>query len=185
MTEQLMTREEKPRLDEETGPVESKRSDLGDVLSLKALGPLLDLELHKLAFVQRLVSIHLNRGEVHEDVVSRLALDKSKSLRCVKPLHHTLFSSQSGNSSASDVLIPVPAHLRWRERSGAQTLDSNHVRTGKASSAGGFWHKRETVSRRRGMRGCLRFETRNFGWGGGEGEKEEGFLRGWKSPRSE
>ena len=54
--------------------------DLGDVFSLEALGSLLDLELHKLAFVQRFVSIHLDRGEVNEDVVSRLALDKSKSL---------------------------------------------------------------------------------------------------------
>jgi hypothetical protein len=45
--------------------------------SLIALRSLLDLELDHLAFVQRLVSIHLNGGEVHEHVFARLALDES------------------------------------------------------------------------------------------------------------
>jgi len=54
--------------------------DLGDVFSLKALRSLLNLELNKLTFVERFVSIHLDRREMDEDVVSRLALDKSKSL---------------------------------------------------------------------------------------------------------
>jgi len=68
--------------------------DLRDVLSLKALGALADLKLHKLAFVQRLVSIHLDGGEVNEDIFTRLALDEPIALCCVEPFHHTLFSSQ-------------------------------------------------------------------------------------------
>jgi hypothetical protein len=89
------------RLVLETAPLDGIGAlDLGDVFSLKALGSLLDLELDQLTFVKRFVSIHLDRREVDEDVVSRLALDKSKSLRRIEPLHHTLFSSQSRNSSA-------------------------------------------------------------------------------------
>src|ERR1039457_3388017 len=52
---------------------------LGDLLSLRALGTLTDLELHKLSFVQRLVSIHFDGGEVNEDVLSRLTLNEPKS----------------------------------------------------------------------------------------------------------
>jgi hypothetical protein len=83
--------------------------NLGDLLSLKALGALTDLELDKLAFVQRFVSIHFDGGEVNEDILSRLTLDKPEPLRCIKPFHHTLFSSQRDRSSASDVLILVLA----------------------------------------------------------------------------
>jgi hypothetical protein len=37
---------------------------------------------------------------VNENVFSGLALDEAKSLRRIEPLHHTLFSSQSNDSSA-------------------------------------------------------------------------------------
>lgn len=53
---------------------------LGDVFSLEALGALADLELDKLAFVQRLISVHLNRGKVNEDILSRLTLNEPISL---------------------------------------------------------------------------------------------------------
>jgi len=68
--------------------------DLCDVLRLEALRTLTDLELNKLTLVQRLIAIHLDGGEVNEDVFPRLTLDETISLRCVEPLHHTLFSSQ-------------------------------------------------------------------------------------------
>jgi hypothetical protein len=79
------------------------------LLSLHALWSLTDFELDKLAFVQRLVSIHFDGGEVNENVFSRLALDKPEALRRIKPLHYTLFSSQRDCSSVSDVLILVLA----------------------------------------------------------------------------
>src|ERR1700693_1172792 len=66
----------------------------GDVFGLKALGALLDLKFHRLPFRQRLVSVHLNRGEMDEDVLSRLALNESIAFCCVEPLDHTLFSAQ-------------------------------------------------------------------------------------------
>ena len=75
--------------------------DLGrsDVFGLEALGPLLDLKLHHLAFGKGLVAIHLNRGEVDENVLSRLALDEPVALCCVEPFDDTLFSAQLRYSS--------------------------------------------------------------------------------------
>ena len=49
----------------------------GDVFSLIALRSLFDLKLDHLAFVQCLVSVHLNGGEVNEHVFARLALDET------------------------------------------------------------------------------------------------------------
>src|SRR5215469_493431 len=77
--------------------------DLRDVLRLEAFRPLLDLEFNQLAFGQRFVSVHLNRGEMNEHIFARLSLDEAVTLRCVKPLHHTLFSSQRCCSSALDL----------------------------------------------------------------------------------
>jgi len=46
-----------------------------------------------LAVIQRLVAISLNRGEMDENVLTALALDESKALAGVKPLHCSLFST--------------------------------------------------------------------------------------------
>jgi len=72
----------------------------GYVLGLVALWPLFDLELDHLSLRQRFVAIHLNRGEMDEYVLSRLALDEAITLCRVKPLHHTLFSAQLLHSSS-------------------------------------------------------------------------------------
>src|SRR5579884_2605133 len=71
----------------------------GNVLGLVAFRPLFNLELHHLALRQRFVAIHLNRGEMDKNVFSRLALDESIPLRCIEPLHDTLFSAQLLHSS--------------------------------------------------------------------------------------
>ena len=71
----------------------------GDAFSLIALGALFDLKFDHLAFVQRLISVHLNGGEVNEHVFARLALDETIAFGCVKPLHYTLFSAQRLDSS--------------------------------------------------------------------------------------
>jgi hypothetical protein len=42
---------------------------------------------------------------VNEDVLPRLALNEPKPLRCLEPLDHTLFSSQSSYPCSSDVPI--------------------------------------------------------------------------------
>ena len=62
-----------------------------DVLSLKTFRSLLNFEFHCLAFVERLVPFGLDRRKVHEHILTGLALNETKTLRCVKPLHCTLF----------------------------------------------------------------------------------------------
>jgi hypothetical protein len=59
---------------------------------LETLGAFQQIELHCLAFVECAVTILLDRGEMHEDVFARGALDESITLGPVKPLHCTLLS---------------------------------------------------------------------------------------------
>ena len=61
-----------------------------DVLRLQSFWPLLDFELDLLSFIQRFVTIALNGGKMDEYVLARLALNKAKTFRSVKPLHYTL-----------------------------------------------------------------------------------------------
>src|SRR5260370_29939168 len=68
-----------------------KGSDGTYVLGLQPLGTLLHLELHLRAFIQRTVAVRLNSRKMHEHVIAGGALDKSKSLRGVKPLNYTFF----------------------------------------------------------------------------------------------
>jgi hypothetical protein len=62
-----------------------------NVRGLQALGAADDFELDRLAVVQRLVSIRLDRGKMYEYIFPGLALDKAESLAGVKPLHCSLF----------------------------------------------------------------------------------------------
>src|ERR687896_2446493 len=71
-----------------TVPKECLRS--GDVRGLGALRPLNDLERHALTLGQRLVPVHRDRGEVHEDVLATLTLDEAVALLVRKPLHCAL-----------------------------------------------------------------------------------------------
>src|SRR5215469_1726251 len=67
------------------------RLEACNVLRLKALRALLHLELHRLTFIQRLVTVHLDGGEVYENIFSRLTLDEPVTLRSIEPLHGSLF----------------------------------------------------------------------------------------------
>src|SRR5271157_830769 len=67
------------------------RLQAGDVRCLQALGAGGHFELNRLAFVQRLISLRLNRGEMDEDVLAGLALDESESLAGIEPLYCSLF----------------------------------------------------------------------------------------------
>src|SRR5215472_562687 len=61
------------------------------VLGLQTFGTLRHLELHALAFLQAAEAVGLNRGEVHEYILTALAADESVTLGIVKPLHCSLF----------------------------------------------------------------------------------------------
>ena len=67
------------------------RLEAGNVLCLKAFGAFLYFKFHCLAFVERFVSVHHNRGEVYENIFTGLALDKTKALRSIEPFHCSLF----------------------------------------------------------------------------------------------
>jgi hypothetical protein len=62
-----------------------------NVRGLQALGAADDFELDRLAVVQRLIAIRLDRREVHEYIFSGLALDETKALAGIKPLDCSLF----------------------------------------------------------------------------------------------
>src|SRR5581483_11109222 len=53
-----------------------------------------NLKFDRLAVVQAAVPIRLNRGEMDENVLSGLALDKSKAFAGIEPLHCSLFTSR-------------------------------------------------------------------------------------------
>ena len=57
-------------------------------------GLLRHLELHALTFGQAAESVSLDGGVMDEDVLAALALDKTKTLGIVKPLHCSLFHVQ-------------------------------------------------------------------------------------------
>ena len=68
------------------------RLEASDVRGLQTFRSASDLEFNRLAFVEGLVAFRLDRGKVHEDVLTRLALDESESLAGVEPFHCSLFS---------------------------------------------------------------------------------------------
>ena len=68
------------------------RLEASDVRSLQALGAAGYFEFNRLAFVQRLVPLRLNSGEMDENILAGLALDEPKSLAGIEPLHCSLFS---------------------------------------------------------------------------------------------
>ena len=63
-----------------------------DVLRLQAFRAPLDFELNRLAFIEGLVPLRLNGGEMYEDILTGLALDEPVALAGVEPLHCSLFS---------------------------------------------------------------------------------------------
>jgi len=58
---------------------------------LQALLALGHLELHALTLSQAAEAVSLNGGVMDENVLTGLALDKTKTLGIVKPLHCSLF----------------------------------------------------------------------------------------------
>jgi hypothetical protein len=65
---------------------------------LETFGPSSDFKFNCLAFVQRLVPVALNGGEVHEYIFAGLALYESEALAGVKPLYGSLFFHGSSSS---------------------------------------------------------------------------------------
>jgi hypothetical protein len=62
-----------------------------NVLCLPAFGAFGHGEFNRLAFLQAAVSIGLDRGEMHKDILSTLTRDKTKAFSGVEPLYSSLF----------------------------------------------------------------------------------------------
>jgi hypothetical protein len=62
-----------------------------NVGSLQALGAADNLEFNGLTLIERAITVRLNSGEMDENVLAALALDETKTLAGVKPLHCSLF----------------------------------------------------------------------------------------------
>jgi hypothetical protein len=79
-----------------------------DIGGLRTLGAVFDCEFNLVAFIQGLVTLHLERGKVDEDVFAALARDKAKAFRRVKPLDRTL------DTFCHTVATPLPGK-KWKK----------------------------------------------------------------------
>ena len=77
--------------------------DPSDVFCLKAFWSLAYFKFNQLTLVERLVTIHLNCGEVNKNILPGLALNEPKTFGRVEPLHHTLFSSHLVHPSSKNL----------------------------------------------------------------------------------
>src|SRR5438876_1461536 len=125
--------------------------ELHDVLRRRALLGLHDLELHALAFGQRLESLSLNRGVMYEAILAAVfGRDESKALGVVEPLHGTgdachlsvapgyAFERRDGRSTqkrheARRRTAPGPRSVRWCPAHGTMPWP---LRSFEASSGG-------------------------------------------------
>src|SRR3954449_4659921 len=90
------------------GPSTKGVSDGLDVLRLRALGALGDLELHALVLVQRAVALGRDRRVVDEDVCAAAVLgDEAEALLSVEPLHGTLCHAVSSRGRPATDTVPV------------------------------------------------------------------------------
>jgi hypothetical protein len=64
--------------------------NLHNVGSLVALGTLGHIELDRLAFIQRLVSLALDRGVMHEYIGAAITGNESKSFFIVEPFYFSI-----------------------------------------------------------------------------------------------
>jgi proteasome assembly chaperone (PAC2) family protein len=108
------------------GPVDCEIRSLwghrAHVCGLQPLRPLGDVELHQLSLVERPAPLHLDRGEVHEDVLAVGTGDEAVPLVRVEPLDdtagHELLSLPSPSPSTA---ANVPGRYQTRRAGTART----------------------------------------------------------------
>jgi hypothetical protein len=85
---------------------------IANVLSLQALGPAFHLELYLRTLLERAVSVHLDRREVHEHIIAVRALDDTIALCGVKPFHNTFFSHYLSPVLDAEMMPVHPSNKR-------------------------------------------------------------------------
>src|SRR5258705_13884667 len=89
--------------------------DQADLLRLRALLTLRDLELHALTVFQRLVAFHLDGGEVDENVLPPVNRDETVALLAVEPLDGALCHGALPHfAGAGSARPPAPPPYRRR-----------------------------------------------------------------------
>ena len=103
-----------------------------DLVSLRTLGPLNDVELDLIALFQALVALTLNGTVMNEDVCSTLAAKKAVALSIIEPFYGALILCQWKNSLTSDlVAICMP-------RSESASTVATHTRCDAKKTEGVF-----------------------------------------------
>jgi hypothetical protein len=72
--------------------------EAGDLVSLRALGSLDDVELHLIALFETLVALALDGAVVNEDVGSSVAAEEAIALCVIEPLYGAFILCQWSNS---------------------------------------------------------------------------------------
>jgi hypothetical protein len=104
------------RLEKTAGVKKNELHNARNVGRAQALRPLLANKLDRFALIQRFVSVGLNRGKMHEHIFAARALDKTKTLGTVKPLHNTLFFHRYSPCFAEDQPEAANAFAHWVKR---------------------------------------------------------------------
>src|SRR5439155_17670848 len=109
------------------------RLERSNVFRLEAFGPLGDVELDRLAFLQAAKAACLDSRKMHENVVARLAADEAEAFGVVKPLHCSLFHCVTCFYCFEFLLRRIAAGdmgiAGWRNRpstAGESNLADNH-----------------------------------------------------------
>src|SRR6516225_8740070 len=85
------------------------RLETSDVRCLKTFRTFEEIEFDSFAFVQRAISVLLDRREMDEHVLASGALDKAITLGSVKPLYSSLLSHRETPLPFREEFIPPPA----------------------------------------------------------------------------
>src|SRR5262245_18580790 len=116
----------------ETETARTGMLDLGNVGCLEPLGSLGDLEFDRLALIQGLVSVTLNRGEMDENICPILLLDESVPLAVVEPLHLSLGHRAPSHSRCRR---SAPPHAPSSRTSGQKKIHKSNGSCGRITPA--------------------------------------------------
>src|SRR5262249_19766874 len=114
-------------------------SDADDVLRLRTLRALLDLELDLLTLVERLVPLGVDRGIMDENVRAVLARDESVTLAVVEPLHFSLGHDRNLLASFRSSRRNCGTPSRGAPGAAAASLRANEKRTTGADQSCTRW----------------------------------------------
>jgi len=94
------------------------RLDADNIGGLEAFGAFQQIKFHGLALIERTVAILLNGGKMNEDILPGWTLNKTVTLRPVKPLHCAFFSHKETPFASAKIDSGVSPETLRCKRSG-------------------------------------------------------------------